>query len=434
MREESFVTVFDFAAILLVLAAGFSYLNRRLVRLPTTIGLMALTLLASLGAVAVGRFYPPIEQRAAAFVGQIDFSQTVLQGMLGFLLFAGALHINLDDLIREKVAIAVLATVGVVVSTLLVGGMTWGVLAVLGLPSTPIYCFLFGALISPTDPIAVLSMLQRLGAPGRLSVTIAGESLFNDGVGLVVFAALLGVAVGGRGFDPGSLALLFVRETAGGAAFGLIAGYLAYRLLKSVDDYQVEILLSLALVAGGTALAYALRLSAPIAMAFAGLLVGNQGRLFAMSPTTVERLDDFWELIDGVLNAVLFVLLGLAVLAVTFTGLTLRAGLLAVPAVLVARLASVGVSVWILRRAGRPVDRLPVPILTWGGLRGALPVAMALSLPREFGGSPVPERDVLLVMTYVVVVFSVLVQGLTIQSVVRRWLSRGERPARVKAG
>jgi CPA1 family monovalent cation:H+ antiporter len=420
------VTIFDFVAVLLVLAAGFSYLNRLLLRLPTTIGLMALTLLASLGAVVAGRFYPPIEQRAAAFVGLIDFNQTVLQSMLGFLLFAGALHINLDDLIREKVAITVLATVGVVVSTLLVGGMTWGLLALLGLPTRLIYCFLFGALISPTDPIAVLSMLQRLGAPRALSVTIAGESLFNDGVGLVVFAALLGVAVAGRGFDAGDLVVLFVRETAGGAAFGLIAGYLAYRLLKSVDDYQVEILLSLALVAGGTALAYALHLSAPIAMAFAGVLIGNQGRLFAMSPTTVKRLDDFWELIDGVLNAVLVVLLGLAVLAVTFTDLSLRAGLLVIPVVLLARLASVVASAWILRRGGRPLQPYAVPILTWGGLRGALPVAMALSLPRQVEGTAIPERDVILVMTYVVVVFSILVQGLTMGPLARSGTATGK--------
>jgi CPA1 family monovalent cation:H+ antiporter len=427
------VNVPDFVAILLVLAAAFSYLNRRLLRLPTTIGLMALTLLASLGAVAAGRFYPSVEQRAADFVGHIDFNQTVLQGMLGFLLFAGALHINLDDLIRERVAVIVLATVGVVVSTLLVGGMTWGLLALVGIRMSPIYCLLFGALISPTDPIAVLSLLKRLGAPKPLEVTIAGESLFNDGVGLVLFVALLGVAVSGRGFDPQGLAILFVRETAGGAAFGLGAGFLAYRLLKSVDDYQVEILLSLALVAGGTALARALQLSAPIAMVFAGLLVGNQGRLFAMSPTTVERLDDFWELIDSVLNAVLFVLLGLAVLAVNFTDLSLlRGGLLVIPIVLLARLASVRVSVWLLRRGRWQVDRGAVRILTWGGLRGALPVAMALSLPREFGGTAFPERDVILVMTYVVVVFSILVQGLTTGPLARRWLAAAKRSAGTK--
>jgi CPA1 family monovalent cation:H+ antiporter len=293
---------------------------------------------------------------------------------------------------------------------------------------SPIYCLLFGALISPTDPIAVLSLLRRLGVPKPLEITIAGESLFNDGVGLVLFVALLEVAVSGRGFDPKGLAILFVRETAGGAAFGLGAGYLAYRMLMSVDDYLVEILLSLALVAGGTALARALQLSAPIAMVFAGLLIGNQGRLFAMSPTTVERLDDFWELIDTVLNAVLFVLLGLAVLAIKVTEVSLLgSGLLVIPIVLLARLASVGASVWLLRRGRWPVNPSAVLILTWGGLRGALPVAMALSLPRESGETAFPKRDVILVMTYVVVVFSILVQGLTIGPLARRWLAAAER-------
>jgi CPA1 family monovalent cation:H+ antiporter len=393
------VSLFDFIAVLLVLAAGFSYLNYRFVRLPTTIGLMALTLLASLAAVAAGRYLPAIESESATFVRQIDFNKTILQGMLGYLLFAGALHVNLNDLIQQRVTVTVLATVGVVLSTLLVGGMMWGFLALVGTSMRPIYCLLFGALISPTDPIAVLALLKRLGAPKSLEATISGESLFNDGVGVVLFVGLLEVATGRGEFAPGHLAILFLRETLGGAAFGLAAGYLTYRLIKSVDDYQVEILLSLALVAGGSALAHELHLSGPIAMAVAGLLIGNQGRLFAMSPATVDRLDVFWELIDGVLNAVLFVLLGLAVLAVTFTDRSLTTGLVAVPIVLLARLVSVFVPVAVLRRSGRPVERSAVRILTWGGLRGALPVAMALSLPQEVEGATVPERDVVLVMT-----------------------------------
>ena len=253
--------------------------------------------------------------------------------------------------------VTVLATVGVVLSTLLVGGMTWGLLALVGVPISPIYCLLFGALISPTDPIAVLSLLKRLGcrkAAGsdhRWGILVQRRRRCGD---------LRGAAGGGRRWGrvrPGTSRRPFSAETVGGAAFGLATGYLAYRLIKSVDDYQVEILLSVALVAGGSALANALHLSGPIAMAVAGLLIGNQGRLFAMSPTTVERLDVFWELIDGVLNAVLFVLLGLAVLAVTFTRPGLTAGLMAVPIVLLARFASVGVPVWLLRRRGRPVER-----------------------------------------------------------------------------
>ena len=268
----------------------------------------------------------------------------------------------------------------------------------------------------------MLALLKRLGAPTALEVTIAGESLFNDGVGVAIFLGLLEVATGEHDFDPGHLAGLFLREAVGGVAFGLAAGYLVYRLLKSVDKYQVEILLSLALAAGGYALADALHLSGPIAMVVAGLLIGNQGRLFAMSPTTVQHLDTFWELIDEVLNAVLFVLLGLEVLAVTFTGRYLAAGLLAVPVVLLARFVSAGLPVWRLRRRAL-VERGAVWVLTWGGLRGALSVAMALSLPREVAGEAVPERDVILVVTYVVVVFSVLVQGLTIGPLTRRWLA-----------
>ncbi len=290
-----------------------------------------------------------------------------------------------------------------------------------------VYCLLFGALISPTDPVAVLALLKRVGAPKALEVTIAGESLFNDGVGVVVFGGLLGVVSSGGSVQLGHLAELFLREAVGGAVFGLVIGYVAYRLLKPVDNYQVEIQISLALVAGGYALAQVLHLSGPIAMVVAGLLIGNHGRSFAMSPTTVEHLDSFWELIDEILNAVLFVLLGLEVLAVTFTVRHLAAGLLAIPAVLLARLVSVAVPVWLLNLRS-PIDRPTVRVLTWGGLRGAISVALALSLPHELA-----ERPLILVMTYVVVVFSILVQGLTIGPLARRWMARREH-AKVVGG
>jgi CPA1 family monovalent cation:H+ antiporter len=419
--------LFDLVAVLLVAAAGLSYLNHRLLRWPSTVGLMALTLLASLAVIAAGLLFPGAQRQAAAFVRRIDFNQAVLHGMLGFLLFAGALHLDLDDLARHKVAIAVLSTLGVVLSTLMVGGLTWGLLTALGIPMRPIYCFLFGALISPTDPIAVLALLKQIGAPRSLEVTITGESLFNDGVGVVLFVGLLGIAAEGHGATPPYFAALFLREAVGGAVFGLAAGYLVYRLLKSVDNYQVEILLSLALVAGGYCLASALHLSGPIAMVVAGLLIGNPGRRFAMSARTVEHLDLFWELIDEILNAVLFVLLGLEVLILSF-GRDVAAGLLAVPVVLLARLASVVVASRLLRGGRRP-DRVAVRVLTWGGLRGAISVALALSLPRQ-----APEREPILVMTYVVVVFSVLVQGLTIGPLTRRWLAAGTAEGDRKRG
>ena len=307
-------------------------------------------------------------------------------------------------------------------STLIVGGLTSGMLALIGLPMRFLDCVLFGALISPTDPIAVLGLLKRVGVPKSLEVQIAGESLFNDGVGVVVFTGILGVASGLYRPDLGYVALLFVQETVGGAVFGLVIGLLVFLMLRSVDDYKVEILLSLALVAGGFALADALHFSGPIAMVVAGLMIGNQGRSFAMSATTNERLDSFWELVDETLNAVLFVLIGLEVLALNFTVKNLVAGLLAIPIVLAARLISVGLPIRMLRRRVW-FEPFTIRILTWGGLRGGISVALALSVPNESAGVAVPRRDVILAITYVVVVFSIVVQGFTIEPLTRRWLA-----------
>ncbi|MGA8350550.1 MAG: sodium:proton antiporter [Isosphaeraceae bacterium] len=419
--------LFDLIAVFIVMAAGFGYLNFRLLKLPTTIGLMALSLLFSLSLFVLGAFVPAVAQQTRSVIEQFDFNQVLLHGMLAFLLFAGALHIDLGDLARHKEPIALLATVGVLLSTLIVGVLMWGVFALLGFKLRFIDCLLFGALISPTDPIAVLSLLKKIGAPKTLEVQIAGESLFNDGIGVVLFMGLLEVATGENDFDVGHFAFLFIREAVGGAVFGLAIGLVAYRMLKSVDNYQVEILLSLALVWGGSALADALHMSAPIAMVVAGLLIGNQGRSFAMSKMTTEHLDLFWELVDEGLNAVLFVAIGMELLVLTFTASYLAAGVLAVVIVLVARLVSVGLPVWLLRRSER-FDPSMVPILVWGGLRGGISVALALSLPPEAAGDGVPRREVILATTYVVVVFSILVQGLTVGTMTRRWVGRSPRP------
>jgi len=418
--------LFDLIAVFIVMAAGFGYLNFRLLKLPTTIGLMALSLLFSLSLFVLGAFVPAVAQQTRSVIERFDFNQVLLHGMLAFLLFAGALHIDLGDLARHKEPIALLATVGVLLSTLIVGVLMWGVFALLGFKLRFIDCLLFGALISPTDPIAVLSLLKKIGAPKTLEVQIAGESLFNDGIGVVLFMGLLEVATGENDFDVGHFAFLFIREAVGGAVFGLAIGLVAYRMLKSVDNYQVEILLSLALVWGGSALADALHMSAPIAMVVAGLLIGNQGRSFAMSKMTTEHLDLFWELVDEGLNAVLFVAIGMELLVLTFTASYLAAGVLAVVIVLVARLVSVGLPVWLLRRLER-FDPSMVPILVWGGLRGGISVALALSLPPEAAGDGVPRRDVILATTYVVVVFSILVQGLTVGTMTRRWVGRSPR-------
>jgi len=269
---------FDLIAILIVMAAVFSFINLKVLKLPAEIGLMVLTLLFSVAVFVAGCLFPDIEAMVAALLAQFDFNEALLHGMLGFLLFAGALHVDLEDLARYRWTIAILATVGVLFSTVIVGGLTWGMLALIGLPMRFLDCLLVGALISPTDPIAVLGLLKRVGVPKSLEVQIAGESLFNDRVGVVVFTGLLGVASGLHRPDLGHVALLFVQEAVGGALFGLVVGLLVFWMLRSVDEYKVEVLLSLALVAGGYALADALHLSGPIAMVVAGLMIGNHGR------------------------------------------------------------------------------------------------------------------------------------------------------------
>lgn len=408
--------LFNILAILLTLTALFSYLNHRYIGLPVTIGVMLIALSMSLLLNLLGSFGLDLEQQAERMLREIDFDKTLLHGMLSFLLFAGALHINLNDLAERKWSISLLATVGTLLSTFIVGTLAWWVLGWFGIELSYIYCLLFGALISPTDPIAVLGILKHAGAPKSLEIKISGESLFNDGVGVVIFLVILEVATGTHQPSVGHIGLLFTQETVGGGLFGLALGYLAYQMLKSVDNYQVEILITLALVTGGYALADALHLSGPIAMVVAGLLIGNHGRLFAMSEKTRDRLDVFWELVDGILNAVLFVLIGLEVLVLTFTQQYLLASLLMIPLVLLARFIAIGIPVTLLRPF-RVFSPGAVRIMTWGGLRGGISVAMALSLPLG------PQRDVILAITYVIVIFSIVVQGLTIGRLIK-WTMR----------
>jgi len=401
------MSLFEIAAILITLAALFSYFNERYVGMPTTIGLMFISLVISLGLIGMANIGLDVESRAESILREIDFSELLLHGMLGFLLFAGALHVNLGDLLQQKWIISSLATAGVMTSTLIVAALTWILLRSLGLDLPFIYCLLFGALISPTDPIAVLGILKSANAPKSLETKITGESLFNDGVGVVVFIVLLDIVRGGHEIDAAQVLLFFLQEVVGGAVFGLATGFLVYWMLKSVDNYPVEILLTMALVIGTYALAETLHLSAPIAVVVAGLLIGNQGRALAMSEKTCEHLDSFWELVDEILNAVLFVLIGLEILVLQFNLSYLLAGLAAIPLVLAARWVSVGIPISLLRLR-REFSPHVVKIMTWGGLRGGISVALALSLPSG------PERDVILAITYTVVVFSILVQGLTI--------------------
>jgi len=398
----------------MVLTAVFSYINYRVLHFPTTIGVMFIALLVSLGFVALGSLGVDIGQiRVAGVLRTIDFNQALLRGMLSFLLFAGAMHIKLEDLTSQKWAIIILATAGVVVSTFIVGGLTWSVLDILGIPASFIYCLLFGALISPTDPVAVIGILKTVRIPKSLETKIAGESLFNDGMGVVAFLIILELAQGGGEITAGRVALLFAEEAVGGALLGLAIGVLAYWMLKRVNNYQVEVIITLALVMGGYALADRVHTSGPIAIVVAGLLIGNQGRAFAMSEVTRERLDDFWELIDEILNALLFMLIGLEVLVMPFTRALLIAGLLAVVITLFARWASVGGAV-LLMRSFRSFSPGMMGILTWGGLRGGISVALALSTPL------VPERATIVTITYIVVVFSIVVQGMTLGRLVER--------------
>ena len=406
--------IFDIAAVLITASALFSFINHRYIKLPTTIGLMLIALAVSLLLLGAGKLgLGDIHAHAETLLASIDFNETLMEGMLSFLLFAGALHINLANLARQKWIITSLATVGILTSTFLIGGASYYLLGWLDIELPFIYCLLFGALISPTDPIAVLGILKTANAPKTLETKIAGESLFNDGMAVVVFLVLLGIASGGEEISASHVAILFLEEAVGGIVFGFAIGWLAYQMLKQVDNYQVEILITLAVVMGGYSLASAINVSGPIAVVVAGLLIGNHGRMMAMSEKSREHLDTFWELLDEILNAVLFVLIGLEVLVLSFTPPLLTAAMVMIPVVLAARMISVSIPIHLLslRRAFSPGV---IKILTWGGLRGGVSVALALALP---AGEP---REIILVVTYVTVVFSITVQGLTIGRLVRR--------------
>ena len=392
--------------ILICLAALFSYVNHRLLKLPMTIGLMAVALAFSLILLVLGKLGLGIEAEAQRFMMGIDFNEALMHGMLGFLLFAGALHVKLDELLDRKWVVGTLAVAGTILSSVVIGLLGYVLFDWEGLPLSCLYCLLFGALISPTDPIAVMGVLRQARLPKALEMKIVGESLFNDGVGVVLFLVVLNLLPKDT-VHVTDVLVLFAEEALGGAALGVALGYLAYRMLRSVDNYQVEILITLALVMGSFGLADLLHTSGPIAVVVAGLLIGNYGRQWAMSETTREHLDNFWELLDELLNAVLFVLIGLEVLVLSFKQSYLLAGLVAIPLVLMARWLSVVLQIRLFSLV-REFTARTVTILTWGGLRGGISVALALSLP------PSSSRDALVTITYAVVVFSILVQGLTI--------------------
>lgn len=407
----------DLAAAFITLTTLLTYVNYRFVRLPPTIGVMATALVFSLLAQGLSMAgYPVLEVEMQQIIRRIDFSEVLMTWFLPALLFAGALHVNLGDLRNYKWPIGLLATFGVLIATTVIGYLAYYTFALFGWHVDFIYCLLFGALISPTDPIAVLGILRSAGAPKPLATTIVGESLFNDGTAVVVFTILLGILMAGETPTVSATAWLFLQEAVGGVLFGAALGYGVFLMMRGIDQYQVEVMLTLALVIGGAALAARLHVSAPIAMVVAGLIIGNHVRQYAMSDETRRYIDKFWELIDEILNALLFALIGLELLLLPFNWLHVVAALVLGGAVLASRLLTVAPAILVLRQteAGRrQVPSGTIRILVWGGLRGGVSVALALSLPLG------EQRDLILSLTYVVVLVSILLQGLSIGPLVR---------------
>lgn len=402
-------------SLLIVLAGLFGAINYLLLRLPTAIGILVVSLLASIVILLIDLVFPSftIGDDLRSVVGGIAFSDALLEGMLGLLLFAGALHVKLSDLSQQWKVVALMATIGVALSTVFVGvGFSW----LTGMPI--LIALVFGALISPTDPVAVLGVLREASLPKTLETKIAGESLFNDGVGYVVFLVLVLVGLAfphgdSHGSGLGGAATLFVQEALGGAVLGLVLGWLTFRLMRRIDDYSLEVLLTLGLVAGGYQLALWLHVSAPIMAVCAGLLIGGVGTAHGMSEETRQYVDAFWKLIDEILNAVLFLLIGIEVFAVTFSMDSAVTGMTAIALALVARLAAVAVPILVLRPF-RTFSPGVIPIMTWGGLKGGISVALALSLPET------EWKPLILTATYMVVIFSIIVQGLTVARLANR--------------
>jgi CPA1 family monovalent cation:H+ antiporter len=402
------IDFYSIFTVLIVLTAAFSYVNFRYLRLPPTIGIMLIALICSLLIVFVGHVSPFFKKIPQSIIGSLDFESLLMRVMLSFLLFAGAVHIDVQKLKKQIGSIITFATVGVIISTFVVGAFMYLIFASFDLPVHFIYCLLFGALISPTDPIAVLGILKKANIPSSLEIKISGESLFNDGVGVVIFATIMELAhLGSSEISIGQIGWTFLKEAGGGIAWGLLLGYAGFFLLRSIDHYQVEVLITLAMVMGGYLLASYMHISGPLAMVVAGIITGNKGKEQAMSDVTRDYLGKFWELIDDILNGILFLLIGLEVLVISFNEKIIYIGLMAVAVVLLARFISVFLPIMVLQLR-RSFERNTIPILTWGGLRGGISVALALSLPYSM------HRNEFVSITYIVVIFSILVQGLTI--------------------
>ncbi|MBX4936495.1 cation:proton antiporter [Rhizobium binae] len=420
------MSIFDLIALLLTLTAFFSWVNQRYLRLPPSIGILVMGLASSSLLVLLELALPnaALYEQLSRLVQQVDFQTTVMNGMLAFLLFAGSLHVDFEALRSRLAVVGLMATAGTVMSTGLVGALMWGLAHMIGLDLPFAWALVFGALISPTDPVAVLATLKAVKVPAELETDMAGESLFNDGVGVVLFTALVvfAAASGGDSVGPTEVGELFLLEAIGGGLLGLVCGYAAYRAMRAIDDYPVEVLISIALAMGCYSLATALHMSGPIAVVVAGILVGNRGPQDALSDLTQSYLFGFWTLVDQILNSILFLLIGLEVLVLRFDASYLPLSLLAIPVAVTARLVSTASAVAALKR-WYSFHRGTVAVLVWGGLRGGISIALALSLPET------EWKPILLSATYFVVVFTILVQGLTLRRVAKRVLIQQEAVA-----
>jgi CPA1 family monovalent cation:H+ antiporter len=402
-----------------VLAAIFAYINHRFIKWPPTIGIMALSLISSIALATFGS-RSLISEKAIQLVSSLDFQDVLMNFMLSFLLFAGAIHIDLGKLKRERWPIIILATLGILLSTFIVGSAVWYLFKLFGLAVPFIHCLLFGSLISPTDPIAVLAILKEAKIPASLELKISGESLFNDGVAVVIFITIAEVARAGTGdFSLPAAGKLFAQEAIGGLFFGGILGYIGYWALRSIDDYKIEVMITLAIVMGGYFIAGELHISGPLAMVVAGIITGNKVKEGAVSVVSLDYLEKFWELIDEILNAILFMLMGLEMLIIKIDKTILIIGAICIAITLFARWISVIVPISLLKYKIK-FERNAVAILTWGGLRGGLSVAMALSL------STAMHRDEFVLITYMIVVFSIIVQGLTIGKLAKKLKTNDE--------
>jgi len=398
----------EIISITIVLAALFAYINHRVIKWPPTIGIMALSLICSMILVALGNSRSLLSEKAVQLANSVDFQDILMNFMLSFLLFAGAIHIDAGKLKAERWPVLLLATIGILVSTFLVGGMTWLLFGLFGMPIPFIYCLLFGSLISPTDPIAVMGILKQAKIPESLEVKIAGESLFNDGVAVVIFISIAQIARSADGaFSIAEVGKLFLQEAIGGLIFGAVLGYLGFLALRSIDEYKVEVLITLAIVMGGYTLASHLHVSGPLAMVVAGIITGNKAKTEGMSDETRDYLGKFWHLVDEILNAVLFLFIGLEMLIIKINSTVMIIGGISILIVLLARWISVIFPVLLLRYKIK-FENNAIAMLTWGGLRGGISVALALSLSANM------HRDEFVLITYIIVVFSILVQGLTI--------------------